>query len=212
LAEGDKTKVTIRMVFPTAAQRDFVVKEFGAIEGGKQTLERLGEFLAKTIIKPFVISREFNAPRELVWKAWTEREHLMRWFGPKGATVLTAKMDFRPGGIFHYCLRMPDGKEMWGKFVHREIVSLQKIVLVNSFSDGDGNVTRHPFSATWPLEMLTTTTFVERDGKTILTIEWVPWNATDEESRTFDAARGSMTQGWTGTFEQLDEYLQNKPS
>jgi uncharacterized protein YndB with AHSA1/START domain len=209
---ANKTKITMHGVFPSAAERDRVVKEFGAIEGGKQTLEKLGEFLAKTISKSFVISREFNAPRELVWKAWTERESLMKWFGPKGFTMPAAKLDFRPGGIFHYCLCAPDGKEIWGKFIYREIVPPQKLVLVNSFSDEDGGVTRHPFSETWPLEMLTTTTLIERAGKTILTIEWVPFNATDEELKTFDAMRDSMTQGWTGTFAQLDEFLQSKSS
>src|SRR5271168_1944404 len=105
-----KTKATIRMVFPSAAERDFVVKEFGAIEGGKQTLERYAEHLAKMRVKPFVILREFNASRELVWKAWTEREHLMKWFGPRGCTIGTANLDFRPGGSFHYCMATPDGK------------------------------------------------------------------------------------------------------
>ncbi len=202
-----KTQVTLRLVFATPAERDFVVKEFGAIEGGKQTLERLGEHLAKSIVQPFVITREFSAPRELVWKAWTEREHLIKWFGPRGCTISTAQLDFRPGGTFLYAMRGPDGKEMWGKFTYREIVAPQKLVLVNCFSDADGGTTRHPFSATWPLEMLTTTTLAERGDKTLLTIEWVPLNATDEELKTFDAMRDSMTQGWTGTFQQLDEYL-----
>jgi len=161
----------------------------------------------KTAGQDFVIARTFDAPRELVWKAWTERERLMQWFGPKGFTMAAAKMDFRPGGMFHYCLRSPDGKEMWGKFVYREIVAPEKIVLVNSFSDANGGLTRHPFSPSWPLEMLTETTLVERDGKTTLTIKWTPLNATDEEKKAFDGARGGMTQGWTGTFEQLAEYL-----
>jgi uncharacterized protein YndB with AHSA1/START domain len=109
----------------------------------------------------FVITRVFNAPRELVWKAWTERERLMHWFGPKGFTLKVAKLDFRPGGTYHYSMRSPDGKEMWGKFVYREIVAPERIVLVNSFSDEKGNLTRHPFSPGWPLEMLSTTTFAE---------------------------------------------------
>ncbi|HEX4342172.1 MAG TPA: SRPBCC family protein, partial [Verrucomicrobiae bacterium] len=198
-----------RNVFPTAAARDFVVKEYGAIEGGKQTLERLSEHLPKMLSTspPFVITRTFDAPRELVWKAWTERDRLLEWFGPKGFKRVTASLDFKPGGIFHYCLQSPDGKEMWGKFVYREIVPPQKIVLINSFSDAKGGVTRHPFSASWPLEMLTTTTLVEEHGKTKLTLEWVPLNPTAEERQAFDAARPSMSQGWTGTFEQLDEYL-----
>ena len=204
---ADKTRVTARMVFPSAADRDFVVKEFGAIEGGKQTLERLGEHLAEALCKPFVISREFAAPRELVWKAWTERDRLVQWFGPKGFTMSTAKLDFRPGGIFHYAMRSPDGKEMWGKFVYREIIAPEKIVLVNSFSDKDGNITPHPMSPTWPLEMLATPTMAEHEGKTMLTIKWTPLNATEAERKTFDSARAGMSQGWTGTFEQLAEYL-----
>jgi len=155
----------------------------------------------------FVITRIFDAPRELVWKAWTERDRLMQWFGPKGFTMSAAKMDFRPGGVFHYCLRSPDGKEMWGKFVYREIVAPERIVLVNSFSDESGGLTRHPMSPTWPLEMLSTTTFVEQGGKTVLTIRWKPLNPTEEERKTFDGAHGGMQQGWTGTFEQLAEYL-----
>jgi uncharacterized protein YndB with AHSA1/START domain len=204
---ANKTRIMARMVFPSATERDFVVKEFGAIEGGRQTLERLGEFLAKTLVQPFVITHTFDAPRELVWKAWTEREHLMKWFGPEGFTMPAAKIDFRPGGIFHYCLCAPDGKEMWGKFVFREIIAPEKIVLVNSFSDEDGGLTRHPFSPAWPLEMLTTTTFAGHEGKTVLTIEWVPLDATDDERKAFDGARDSMTQGWTGTFRQLAAYL-----
>ena len=92
--EKNKTRVSLRMVFPSAAERDRVVKEFGAIEGGKQTLERLGEHLAEALCKLFVISREFAAPRDLVWKAWTERDRLMQWFGPKGFAMTAAKLDF----------------------------------------------------------------------------------------------------------------------
>ena len=157
--------------------------------------------------REFVITRVFDAPRELVWKAWTERERLMQWFGPKGFAMSTAKMDFRPGGSFHYCLRSPEGKEMWGKFVYCEIVAPERIVLVNSFSDASGGLTRHPMSPTWPLEMLSTTTFAVQGDKTLLTIRWKPLNATEEERKTFDGAHGGMQQGWTGTFEQLAEYL-----
>jgi uncharacterized protein YndB with AHSA1/START domain len=204
----DKTRVTARMVFPSATERDFVVKEFGAIEGGQQTLERLGEFLAGVTCQPFVISREFAATRELIWKMWSEPEHMKGWFGPKGFTRRSAKMDFRPGGIYHYCLVTPDGQEIWGKFVYREIAAPERILWVNSFSDKDGGITRHPLSsAPWPLQMLTEATFTERAGKTTVTIKWLPLDTTDGEIQTFDANRAGMTQGWTGTFEQLDEYL-----
>jgi uncharacterized protein YndB with AHSA1/START domain len=157
--------------------------------------------------REFVITRVFDAPRELVWKAWTERDRLMQWFGPKGFTMAVANLDFRPGGIFHYCLRSPDGKDMWGKFVYREIVRPERIVLVNSFSDEQGNLTRHPFSPTWPLEMLATTIFAEQNGKTTITLQWVPINVTEAEVQTFDTGREGMKMGWTGTFDQLAEYL-----
>ena len=157
--------------------------------------------------EPFVISRVFDAPRERVWQAWTEVERLKQWFSPKGYTVIAAKMDFRPGGFYHYGTRTPNGQEMWGKWVFREIVAPERIVLVNSFSDAAGNLTRHPIGPSWPLEMLSTTTFAENGGKTTLTLRWRPIDATQEEIATFDGGRAGMTQGWTGTMEQLTGYL-----
>jgi uncharacterized protein YndB with AHSA1/START domain len=196
------------MKFPTAAARDFVIKEFGAIEGGKQTLERLGEHLATSRTEPFIILREFNAPRELVWKAWTERDQLRQWFGPKGFLMTEAHLDFRVGGIFHYAMKTPEGKEFWGKFVYREIRAPEKIVYVNSFSDQEAGVTRHPLTQDpWPLQMLTETTFAETGGKTTVTIKWVPLDPTDDEQATFDKGRPSMTQGWSGTLDRLSAYL-----
>lgn len=155
----------------------------------------------------FVITREFNAPRLLVWKAWTEPEHLKRWFGPKGFTMPACTLDLRPGGVFHYCMRSPDGHEMWGKWTFREIVPPEKLVLVASFSDAKGGVTRHPLSANWPLEMLSTTTLAEHAGRTTLTIEWTALNATDSERQTFDGSHDGMRMGWTGTLDQLAAYL-----
>ena len=75
---------------------------------------------AKTAGQPFVIERTFNAPRPLVWQAWTERDRLAQWFGPKGISVTSATLDFRPGGTYLYCMRTPDGHDMWGKFVYRQ--------------------------------------------------------------------------------------------
>src|ERR1043166_3431683 len=149
-----------------------------------------------TAVAPFVISRPFDPPRDKVWKSWTDREQLLRWFGPKGFQMTTATLDFRPGGVFHYCLQSPEGHEMWGKFVYREIAAPERIVLVNSFSDNAGGLTRHPLSATWPLEMLSITSFQEQGGKTTITVEWSPLNATDEEQKTFDGARDGMKGGW----------------
>jgi uncharacterized protein YndB with AHSA1/START domain/predicted enzyme related to lactoylglutathione lyase len=160
-----------------------------------------------TPTRPFTISRTFDAPRAKVWKAWTDRAELMKWFGPKGYTMTRADLDFRPGGSFLYCLKGPDGKEMWGKFVYREITAPDKIVLINSFSDAKGGLTRHPMCDTWPREMLSSTTFTELSGKTTITLTWSPLNASEEEAKTFDSSRDGMTQGWTGTMDQLADYL-----
>src|SRR5258708_172951 len=104
----------------------------------------------------FVLTRVFDAPRHLVFKAWTESDRLAKWWGPAGFTMLISKLEFRPGGVFHYCMRSPDGHEMWGKFVYREITPPERLVFVNSFADEAGNPVRHPLSATWPLEVLST--------------------------------------------------------
>jgi uncharacterized protein YndB with AHSA1/START domain len=206
--DAERTRVTGRMLFPSAAAREHVVREFGAVEGGRQTLERLGEQLAAMQCEPFVIAREFDAPRDLVWRAWTEREHFSRWFGPKGFKTNLVKFDLRPGGMTHYSQTAPNGAELWGKAVYREIVPPEKLVWVNSFSDKDGGTTRHPFTKDpWPLQMLTVVTFAENAGKTTVTVNWLPLDATDDEIKTFDAGRGSMTQGWGGTFEQLTAHL-----
>ena len=207
--EGTKTKLTMRMVFPSAAARDHVVKTYGAVEGLTQTLQRLDEKLAKagTADEEFVITRVVDAPRDLVWKAWTERDRFVQWFGPKGFTMTTANMNFRPGGILHYAMKGPDGKLMWGKFTYREIIPQQRIVWINAFSDEKGGLGRHPYMPDWPQQMLTTTTFAEHHGKTTITVRWSLIDATDAERKVFNENRQGMTVGWTGTFEQLDEYL-----
>jgi uncharacterized protein YndB with AHSA1/START domain len=208
--EGGRTKLTVRMLFETAALRDKTARQFGAVEGLNQTLGRLGEQLAKTppADRPFIISRTFDVPREKMFEVWTSREHLMKWFGPKGFTMPVAKLDLRPGGTLHYQIRSPDGHAIWGKFLYKEIQPPERLVWVNSFSDEHGGLTRHPWSDAWPLELLTEVTFAElQPGRTTVTVRWTPINATPAERTAFDAGRGSMTQGWGGTFEQLAAYL-----
>ena len=159
-------------------------------------------------MKPFEISRVFDAPRERVWQAWTEPEHMKKWWGPKGFTVTHLKMDLRPGGMTHYCLRGPDGAEMWGRAVYREVRKPERLVWVNSFSDPKGGLTRHPGHESWPLEMLTTATLEAQGQRTKLTIQWLPLEgSSDVQRKTFDEGRKSMNQGWSGTFEQLEGFL-----
>jgi uncharacterized protein YndB with AHSA1/START domain len=210
---GGKTKLTMRMVFPSAEARDMIVKTYNAVEGGNQTLSRLEEFLAT--ISPegvadeneFVIEREFEAPRELVWKAWTDPKHLAKWWGPKGLEMVASKLDFRPGGFFHYSMRAPNGMQMWAKFVYRQIEMPERIVFVNTFSDEQGGLKRHFMSETWPLEVLTTVTFRERQGKTVVTLKGNPINASEVERKTFREGHTGMQAGFGGMLDVFTEYL-----
>ena len=111
--QGDKTKVLVQMLFPSAKARDHVVKTYGAIEGLSQTLGRLEAKLASSSADSgsdeadFVITRVFDAPREVVFKAWTEAERLAKWWGPKDWEITVHKTDLRPGGVFHYVIPSP---------------------------------------------------------------------------------------------------------
>jgi len=161
-----------------------------------------------TKIAPFVISRVFDAPREVVWKCFTDPEHMRQWWGPKDFKVLAFKMDLRVGGTYLYGMSAPNGSPMWGKFVYREIVPPERLEFINSFSDENGGTTRHPGHMSWPLEMLSIFTFEELPaGKTKFTVSWEPHNATEEERKTFEAGRDSMRMGWSGTLEKLEGYL-----
>ena len=166
--------------------------------------------IIKEKIRAFAISRALNAPRIAVWDAFTKPERLKRWWGPKGFVMRVSWMDFRPGGIYHYCLRSPDGIDIWGKLAYREIAPPERIVAINSFSNEKGELTRHPLVTDWPREMLSTFMFKEADGQYILTIERVPLNPAAEERAAFENGRDAMTKGWTGTLDQLDAYLKSE--
>ena len=158
----------------------------------------------------FSISRDFAAPRDLVFRAWTEAERLAAWFGPVGFTTFSSRLDLRPGGLFHYGMRAPNGHEMWGKWEFREVKPPERLVFVASFSDKDAATTRAPFADDWPLEVLSTVTFSEKDGRTTLTMTAVPENATDAERKRFEEGFASMTKGWSGTLDALAAFLAKK--
>ena len=204
--EGEKTRVTVRMMFASAEERDLVAEQFGAVEGLTQTLDRLGEQVSEA----FVIARDFDAPREAVFRMWTEAEHLVHWWGPKGFRIISCTNDPRPGGVMHYGMAAPDGSEMWGRWLYRAIVPPERLEFVSTFSNPAGELTRPPFEDQWPAKMLTMVTFAERGGRTRVTIQWAPLRASAEERRTFVAGHDSMQQGWTGTFDQLRDYLKEK--
>lgn len=209
---GGKTRVSMRMVCATRESRDRFVDVFGALQGNRQTMDRLETHLASLADGPkLVITRTFDASRALVWKAWTEPARLAGWWGPKGFAWARGMMDLRPGGIFHYGLTAPDGKTtMWGRFVYRELVEPARLVFVVSFSDENGGVTRHPMAADWPLEVLNVLTLEESDGKTTLTLEGYPMHASEAERKAFEKGITSMQQGFAGTFERLVAYFSER--
>jgi uncharacterized protein YndB with AHSA1/START domain len=204
--EGAKTRMSLSAKVVLAKAKAAPSLK-GMNQGWAETIDKLGDYVSKQVA-PVSISRVFQAPRALVFKVHTDPVHLARWFGPAGTEVIKAEMDLRPGGTYHYGLRTPDGGEMWGKQVYREVVAPERLVFVQSFSDKNGGLTRHPMSAAWPLEMLSTVTFEEDGpGSTKLTVQWEPLNASAEERKTFDGARDGMNGGFKGTFDQLEAYL-----
>lgn len=212
---GGKTRLTMRALFPSKEERDRVIREHGAEEGGHQTVGRLAAYLgavaANGADKPvFTITRTVDAPRALVWEVYSQAGHLAKWWGPKGFTWIRGTLDFKSGGAFHYGMKAPNGMEMWGRFDYREIVPQEKIIFTNSFSDAAGNIVRAPFaeiSQDWPLKVLNTVIFTERGGKTMLAMSGTPLDGTPAELARFESMKSSMNQGFTGTFEQLDAYL-----
>jgi uncharacterized protein YndB with AHSA1/START domain len=154
-----------------------------------------------------VITRIFDAPRALVWKAYTEAEHLERWWGPKGTTLRVARLEVAPGGVFLYACVGPDGQELWGKFVYREVSPIERLAFVSGFADPEGNTVPAFFSADWPLEVFNVVTLEEEGGKTRLTLRGGPQNATPEQQAFFEGMLPSMDQGFKGTFDQLEAYL-----
>jgi uncharacterized protein YndB with AHSA1/START domain len=151
----------------------------------------------------FTTSRVLNTPRELVFDAWTQPDHLLKW------SVAQCTNEPRPGGMLHYAMRTPDGSLMWGKWIYREINRPERLEVIQSFSDETGGTTRHPLSDQWPLEMLSVATFDESDGKTTLTVRWTPHHAAEAERTTFAAAHGQMEQGWAGMFDQFAAYVES---
>jgi len=137
-----------------------------------------------------VITRVFDAPRSLVFKAWSEPERLAQWWGPRGFSLPSCKLDFRTGGIYRFQMRGPDG-DHWSQGVFREVVEPERIVMDGSWADANGNPTRP--------STVVTVTFEDLGGKTKLTLH----NAVFESVTARDLHRG----GWSSSLECLAEYL-----
>ncbi len=148
--------------------------------------------------RDLVITRMFDAPRELVWKMWTEPEHYMRWWGPKDFTAPSCRIDLRVGGKYLSCMRSPEGQDFWSTGVYREIVPLERLVFTDSFADEHGNIvpgSHYGMGDDFPLEMLVTVTFEAVDGKTRLILRHAGMPAGE---------MGEMAgAGWNQSFDKL---------
>ena len=154
-----------------------------------------------TAERVLIIKREFNAPLELVWKAWTDPEHFKNWWGPKGFTTPVSEMDFRVGGKYHYCMRSPEGKDYWGTGIFSEIVPKKRLVYTDSFSDEKGNVvpaTDYGMEG-FPLEMKVIVSFEEKNGKTLMTLK--------HEGLPGGEMKDMTSAGWNESFDKLAELL-----
>jgi uncharacterized protein YndB with AHSA1/START domain len=153
--------------------------------------------------RALVIERVFDAPVELVWKAWTEPERMARWFGPKGFTVPHCEIDLRVGGRVFFSMRSPEGQDYWSIGTIKEMVPPERIVYTDSFADENGNVvpaTHYGMGDDIPLEMLVTVSFEEHEGKTRMTLR-------HEGLPAGEMIEGAGT-GWNESFDKLAEYLQ----
>jgi uncharacterized protein YndB with AHSA1/START domain len=209
-----KTKMEMTMSLPTPEAAE-ETKKFIHKAGGNATWDRLAEFLEKQSEgkEIFTIARSFEAPIETVFEMWTNPKHFSQWLAPTGFTMEFIKADIREGGSTSYS--MSGGKlTMYGRAQYLEIKRPNRIVYTQQFCDEKGNVSRHPMAPTWPETMLTTVTLAEEgQNQTRVSVRWeVTGKATSEEMDTFIQGRAGMTQGWTGSFDKLDQYLASVPA
>jgi uncharacterized protein YndB with AHSA1/START domain len=162
-------------------------------------MELIMETLQKT--KELTISRTFDAPVDIVWRAWTKPEIIKQWWGPKWFTTPYFIMDFKVGGKYLNCMRSPDDVDYWGTGVYKEIVPLKRIVCTDSFSNTEGKIISaalYGMSPDYPPEMLITIEFEDLNGKTKMTL-------THEGVPEFD--HENCSKGWNQSLDKLDELL-----
>jgi uncharacterized protein YndB with AHSA1/START domain len=139
-----------------------------------------------------VLRRVFDAPRALVFKAWSSPQHMANWFGPKDFTLPFCETDFRPGGKYRLCMRGPDGKNYWVEGVYREIVEPERLAFTWERSGADDP---HPGNT------LVTITLEDLSGKTRLTLHHATFDSTE--------IRDGHVHGWTECLQRLAAYVEN---
>jgi len=161
----------------------------------------------KTKEKEVVITRDFNAPREMVWKALTDPDWVKQWWGPKDFTAPVIRIDLRVGGKYLYCMRSPDGKDYWSTGIFREIDAPKRLAYTDSFADEKGNVvspTYYGFGPEFPRETLATFSLEDQNGKTILTLRG--------GGPPSEKDRNDAIAGWNESFDKMAEVLEKRKS
>jgi uncharacterized protein YndB with AHSA1/START domain len=148
-----------------------------------------------------VITRVFDAPTERVWQAWTNPEHMKKWWGPKEYSCPDCEIDLRVGGKYLYSMLGPDGKKIWVTGIYKEIIPNRKLVFSDSFGDDKGNIVPSEDYGMqgMPLEMLVTVILDEEDGKTKMTMTHAGIPAGEH--------REGANAGWNSSFDKLEELL-----
>jgi uncharacterized protein YndB with AHSA1/START domain len=156
----------------------------------------------KSETREISIIRFFDAPRELVFRAWTDPEHLVSWFAPNGCTIHFKNLDIREGGVFHSCVRTPTGYECWCRGVYHEITPSQRIVLTMAMANSNGDFVEPAYigmDPDWPRETILTVTFDDEGERTKLTLH--------QTVREALAKRTGAYPGWIEMLDKLDEEL-----
>ena len=154
----------------------------------------------------YVLDRVFDAPREMVWRAWTDPELLHRWYGP-GAETIIHKFDLKPGGMWLNEMKWGDNSN-FQKVVFQEVTQPEKMVWHHySSTDSDWNSTPNPMMADWPRLLLTTVTFEDKGEKTNVRLTQIPLEGTDAEIACFAGAMAGMDKGWGSGYAIMDELL-----
>ena len=138
----------------------------------------------------FVLTRVFDAPVDLVWRCFTEQEHLAKWSAPRGYTITTGEGDVRPAGQWRCCMRAPDGKELWLGGTYREVVAQKLLSMTHAWDDENGKPGP---------ETLVTVRFEAAGGRTTVTLEQTGFTA--------DADRDGHREGWRECLVLLAEHL-----
>ncbi|MGW8247964.1 MAG: SRPBCC family protein [Acidiferrobacterales bacterium] len=160
-------------------------------------------------VEPTILTREYDAPRQLVFEAWTNPDHLKNWQVPfKGFICEFHHADIKPGGSSLHKMTAPNGFEMWLLTRYEAITPPESLVFRQYVSNEAGDILPNPQNPNWPKEMRTTINLREEGGKTRLELIWQPIDPTRAEAEAFEASRPEHDKGWGGGLEMLVSYLE----